>query len=324
MKLDKHIVFSQVILKSNSTQIFQQYVTALFKILDVKLEKSLGMVMDHNVYIPTYVNVLDGASLVYLVMIDSLGGALKMKVLTLDLDDTSLDAVLLKFGNRANQKQPGILLPLSKKRATGFVLFESTITSLFSLSAPQVPVPIPKISENRSSVITRTVALSSVPASELDYGSGSADVIKLPLLTSVDKSNIVAKYANLDVNKLWKLSTTGAVVEKKMRELALKQMHEQDHHSVELPPVPGEVEAYLSELRGLCPRDLYTKVSSEELALNSDVKWVQDAFSQSIRLVQSVFFPVNNITEGGLVKRVWGCLDTCFDFSRITCIRYLQ
>lgn len=97
-----------------------------------------------------------------------------------------------------------------------------------------------------------------------------------------------------------------------------------NHHSVELPPVPVEVEAYLSELRGLCPRDLYTKVSSEELALNSDVKWVQDAFSQSIRLVQSGFFPVNNITEDGLVKRVWGCLDTCFDFSRITCIRYLQ
>ncbi|KAL7319112.1 hypothetical protein PS15m_002282 [Mucor circinelloides] len=307
MKLDKHIVFSQVILKSNSTQIFQQYVTALFKILDVKLEKSLGMVMDHNVYIPTYVNVLDGASFV------EIWKQGKSKATW----DTITSKVIAKLCcNNYDFK--------SKKRATGFVLFESTITSLFSLSAPQVPVPIPKISENRSSVITRTVALSSVPASELDYGSGSADVIKLPLLTSVDKSNIVAKYANLDVNKLWKLSTTGAVVEKKMRELALKQMHEQDHHSVELPPVPGEVEAYLSELRGLCPRDLYTKVSSEELALNSDVKWVQDAFSQSIRLVQSVFFPVNNITEGGLVKRVWGCLDTCFDFSRITCIRYLQ
>lgn len=86
------------------------------------------------------------------------------------------------------------------------------------------------------------------------------------------------------------------------------------HRCTDLPPMPEEVETYLEELKGLSPQELYTKLSSEEISLNSDIKWVQESFSQSVRLLQSGFVPISNITEGGLLKRVWGCVDTCFDF----------
>ncbi|CAO0800210.1 unnamed protein product [Mucor circinelloides] len=80
-KLDKHVVFFEAIIKSNNIQLFRQYFAALFKIFVVKPEFFLEVVMDHNVYMSTYVNILDGArrcyktmnSLVYLVEIDNLG-----------------------------------------------------------------------------------------------------------------------------------------------------------------------------------------------------------------------------------------------------------
>lgn len=84
-----------------------------------------------------------------------------------------------------------------------------------------------------------------------------------------------------------------------------------------------EVECYLNELESLSSKDLYKRLSYEELPFNSDVKWIQDSLSQSLRLLKSGFLPANNITEGGLVKRVWCCLDACFDFSKIKCIRYV-
>lgn len=91
----------------------------------------------------------------------------------------------------------------------------------------------------------------------------------------------------------------------------------------DLPPVKEEVEKYLSELRGISRQELYTKISPEEIPLQADKKWVQDTFAQSVRLLRSGFVPIGgNVTEGGLLKRVWGCVDSCFDFSTITCIRY--
>lgn len=96
-----------------------------------------------------------------------------------------------------------------------------------------------------------------------------------------------------------------------------------NYKCTDLPLIPEEVEKYLGELKGLCPEDLYTKVSSEILPLNSNTKWVQDTFAQAMRLIQPGFVPIGgNVTEGGLLKRMWGCVDSCFDFSTITCIRY--
>ncbi|KAK4520018.1 Asparagine-rich protein (ARP protein) [Mucor velutinosus] len=185
------------------------------------------------------------------------------------------------------------------------------------------------------------------------YGSGSTlqssvqSDVKLTLLTDSDKANIVAKYDALDKKKMWKLST-GTIVEEVMRKCAVEQKYEHLSHSlilnvrdkgwlkyftseeleeittykaINLPDVPEDVQSYLNDLRSLTPEDLYGKVVCEKLPLQSDKKWVQDSFYQCIRLLDSGFFPMNkNVTEGGLVKRVWGCLDTCFDYSEISCI----
>lgn len=93
-----------------------------------------------------------------------------------------------------------------------------------------------------------------------------------------------------------------------------------DYRSVDLPPAP-ELDIYLDGLKSLSPERLYTKLVSEELPIQSTNKWIQDSFYQSIRLFKSGFFPINNVTEGGLVKRIWSCVDACFDFSAITCTR---
>ncbi|KAL9559486.1 hypothetical protein MBANPS3_000402 [Mucor bainieri] len=73
-------------------------------------------------------------------------------------------------------------------------------------------------------------------------------------------------------------------------------------------------------------KNRYKLVTTEELSIVSDEKWIQDAFSQAIRLIRSSFIPVSTskTTEDGLLKRIWNCIDTCYDFSPITYISLLS
>ncbi|KAK4520331.1 uncharacterized protein ATC70_008465 [Mucor velutinosus] len=47
-QLQKHVVFYQAIIKSNSAQVFKQYFAALFRKFDIKLEQFLGAIMDFS------------------------------------------------------------------------------------------------------------------------------------------------------------------------------------------------------------------------------------------------------------------------------------
>ncbi|CAO0793120.1 unnamed protein product [Mucor circinelloides] len=198
------------------------------------------------------------------------------------------------------------------------------------------------------SVSTPTSALATkslvVPTEEsFDNDSGP---VKLTKLTDSDKQNIKKMYAGLDKNKMWRLSA-GTVVEEKMRDFALRKDHEhlchslifdvkdkcwteyfspdevleiQEYKSVNLPPVPNEMQFYLNQLKDVEAQDLYEAVISKKFGLESNGKWVQDCFYDCIRLLRSDFFPLTNVLEAGIVKRMWSCLDACFDFSAIKCI----
>lgn len=95
----------------------------------------------------------------------------------------------------------------------------------------------------------------------------------------------------------------------------------QEYKSVNLPPVPNEMQFYLNQLKDVEAQDLYEAVISKKFGLESNGKWVQDCFYDCIRLLRSDFFPLTNVSEAGIVKRMWSCLDACFDFSVIKCIR---
>ncbi|KAL7315135.1 hypothetical protein PS15m_006626 [Mucor circinelloides] len=77
---------------------------------------------------------------------------------------------------------------------------------------------------------------------------------------------------------------------------------------------------YLNQLKDVEAQDLYEAVISKKFGLESNGKWVQDCFYDCIRLLRSDFFPLTNVSEAGIVKRMWSCLDACFDFSVIKCI----
>lgn len=87
--------------------------------------------------------------------------------------------------------------------------------------------------------------------------------------------------------------------------------------SVELPAMSVEVETYLQELADLNLQQLYSKVDSGVYGLASDCSWLQKLYRDGIRLLQSDFFPLESQTEDNVVRRVWSCLDSCFDFITV-------
>ncbi|KAK4512003.1 uncharacterized protein ATC70_004002 [Mucor velutinosus] len=165
-------------------------------------------------------------------------------------------------------------------------------------------------------------------------------------LTNQDKQKIKNMYIGLDKTKMWKLST-GKVVEEEMMKLAISKDHEHLCHSLimdvrdrcwndyfspaemeeiksykalQLPVLPSNVTTYMEELLNT-PRDqLYTKVNEVTFAPNTHEYWIQDSYNNAIRLVQSGFFPLRDVTEQGMGRRMWSCVDKCFDFAAVRCV----
>lgn len=82
-----------------------------------------------------------------------------------------------------------------------------------------------------------------------------------------------------------------------------------------------EVETYLWQLQNVSPFELQKTVASGDHAIESDSYWIQKAYLDAFRLLKSGFIPLQSQTEGNIVKRVWPCLDTCFDFSTVKTVR---
>ncbi|EPB80999.1 hypothetical protein HMPREF1544_12313 [Mucor circinelloides 1006PhL] len=153
-------------------------------------------------------------------------------------------------------------------------------------------------------------------------------------------------YAGLDKSKMWKLSS-GTLVEEQMMKLAITKDHEHLCHSllmdvrdscwkeyfssaeideirryeaIELPDLPVDVKAYMDELTATPRSELFEKVNQAFHPANTDKYWIQDTYNNCARLAQSGFYPLNDVTEQGLGRRIWSCVDKCFDFSRIRCL----
>ncbi|GAN04144.1 hypothetical protein MAM1_0056c03604 [Mucor ambiguus] len=84
-----------------------------------------------------------------------------------------------------------------------------------------------------------------------------------------------------------------------------------------MPVMSVEVELYLNELADLDAIQLLEKVDAGAFPMESDCKWIQNSYRDAFRLLRSGFFPLNSQTEGNVMKQVWSCVDTCFDFSPI-------
>ncbi|GAN11673.1 hypothetical protein MAM1_0801d11254 [Mucor ambiguus] len=195
-----------------------------------------------------------------------------------------------------------------------------------------------------------TSTSSSSQSTESGSQSGTEtqqSTVKLATLSDQDKINIRASYQKLDPSKMWKLST-GKIVEEQMSACALCKNQEHLSHSFifncqdkqwlkyftedeiqeirdfrfpDLPPPPEDLQTYLDLLETMDSDELSNSIATNQFPLESDAKWAQDAYSQAVRLLRSGFFTKKkDITETQLLKRVWTCIDTCFDFSNITCI----
>lgn len=90
---------------------------------------------------------------------------------------------------------------------------------------------------------------------------------------------------------------------------------------VDIPDLSVEVDTYLNQLEDLDVSKLHERVDSGDFKMESDSKWIQKSYRDAFRLLKSDFFPIQNQTEGSVVKRVWSCVDTCYDFSTIKCVR---
>lgn len=92
-------------------------------------------------------------------------------------------------------------------------------------------------------------------------------------------------------------------------------------HAVGLPWLPSDTKSYIDELQDTPKNNLHDKVNEVTYTSNSDRKWIQDCYNACFRLVHSGFFPLRDVTEQGIGKRMWCCVDSCFDFSTTKCIR---
>ncbi|KAF1799270.1 hypothetical protein FB192DRAFT_1385901 [Mucor lusitanicus] len=232
---------------------------------------------------------------------------------------------------------------LAKATSPGCATAEATNTTKAKTTSP--PPAAASLCESSASTSTSGSSSSSTTLYTDSTMSSAGETVKLPKLSDADKASIVLLYDSLDKGKMWKLST-GTFVEEKMRECALGKDHEHLAHSlilnvkdndwynyfspeemdeiasyfpVDFPPV-AELDTYLNKLESLSSEELYEKLVSEKLPLASNDKWIQDSFYQCLRLLKSGFLPlVNGQSEGGLGKRMWSCIDPCFDFCQIDC-----
>ncbi|OAD02037.1 hypothetical protein MUCCIDRAFT_163979 [Mucor lusitanicus CBS 277.49] len=69
------------------------------------------------------------------------------------------------------------------------------------------------------------------------------------------------------------------------------------YNAVELPEMPADVIKYLSQLKGLTEEEIYNKLSTENFDIVSDEKWIQEAFSQAVRLMKCRVLPINKAKQ---------------------------
>ncbi|KAL9539817.1 hypothetical protein PS6_011040 [Mucor atramentarius] len=192
----------------------------------------------------------------------------------------------------------------------------------------------------------RRSSSSSGVSTSADSRTSESPSVKQVKLTQEDKSKIHKLYAVLDNEKMWKLST-GTLVEQQMMKHATSQDYEHLSHSlildaqdscwesyfseqemdeirrfraVNLPVLPFDVKRFLDQLDAIPKHNLYDKVNEHTYAANSDEKWIQEVYNNCFRLTKSGFFPLHDVTEQGIGKRMWSCVDSCFDFSTVKCI----
>lgn len=92
------------------------------------------------------------------------------------------------------------------------------------------------------------------------------------------------------------------------------------YQAIELPLLPPNIIAFLDELKAT-PRDkLYEFLNGVNYAPHTDEHWIQSTYNDCFRLLRSGFFPLHGVTEQGIGKRMWSCLDKCFDYLAVRCI----
>ncbi|GAN11664.1 hypothetical protein MAM1_0789d11243, partial [Mucor ambiguus] len=231
------------------------------------------------------------------------------------------------------------------RKANWETISTALINRLEKIAYPNVSVTGVTDSISSSTISQRSRGSSSASAVTTDIvdSEESSSSCKIPKLSSTDKEDVELLYDRLDRSKMWKLST-GTIVEDKMRNVAMGVEHEHPTHSlilditdscwedvfddkeqdeirafrsVKMPAMSVEVETYLTQLENMPASELRKEVYRGDFAIESDCYWIQKSYQDSFRLLRSGFFPLHSQTEGNIVKRVWSCVDTCFDFSTV-------
>jgi len=81
------------------------------------------------------------------------------------------------------------------------------------------------------------------------------------------------------------------------------------YEAIELPDLPVDVKAYMDELTATPRSELFEKVNQAFHPANTDKYWIQDTYNNCVRLAQSGFYPLNDVIEQGMGRRIWSCVD---------------
>ncbi|KAF7723515.1 hypothetical protein EC973_001890 [Apophysomyces ossiformis] len=168
-------------------------------------------------------------------------------------------------------------------------------------------------------------------------------------LDATDKEQIEDTFNNLDESKMWVLST-GTVVEKQMKALALASNFDHPCHSLILDPdddnwtdyftkeelheirafrryklkeLPGEVVEYLSSFGNVeDAKDCYKQAFQTFFnpSEQPDLSWIQFSFIRCARFFfKTGTIDFSNMTEADL-SRVWDFIATAFDTSQVRAV----
>ncbi|KAG2233278.1 hypothetical protein INT48_001590, partial [Thamnidium elegans] len=99
-----------------------------------------------------------------------------------------------------------------------------------------------------------------------------------------------------------------------------EELHElQTFQNKQFEEIPAEVDVYMDSLtQFIDPEDLRSNLK-EELKCTS-CEWVRWTILGFMKLFDCNYLPLNNQSEGDLLRRVWSFVDSVFDYSKINCI----
>jgi hypothetical protein len=92
-----------------------------------------------------------------------------------------------------------------------------------------------------------------------------------------------------------------------------------NYNEKKLPALTAELNNFILEARKLPDADSFKQYLKQEFD-STACEWAKDTVLNYIKLFKYQQLPLNNQTEGNMLRRIWFFLDTVLDDPKINCI----